>query len=596
MRKGFRKLGVLLLSCLAALASAQDRALQIAPVKPAPAGERRVALVIGNSAYKSSPLRNPVRDARAISGALAETGFKVTVLENASETGMRRAIRAFGDELAAGGVGLFYYAGHGMQVRGRNYLIPVNADIEREDEVEDQAVDANLVLTKMDSAKNSLNLMILDACRNNPFARAFRSSAQGLAQMDAPSGTLVAFATAPGSVASDGEGENGLYTKHLLANMTRPGLPIEQLFKEVRIGVGRETGDRQVPWESSSLKGNFFFIAPDPSLSAEAQKQHLEKAVAEAVRREQEKLAEQQRQMQAMIREMLAKQRAELEEEIRRREEALGRKPPAAAPAAPAVDREVVFWESIKNSTNPEDFKAYLSQYPKGAFVSLAQTRLNPASAPAQPAAPALSDPLADRSDPLQVASVAPTPVAAEAPDPRLPKLGDRWQYVYKDPLSGASRDFAVEVIAAATDGILDEDNFSMYGKGARAYGRDAELLVIQQVWLFSPYLKAFGAARPGARWDDIRARNDNFCRSQACSYSARVAGTERVSTPAGTFDTVKVEVDLRAGSAAYSLHRRATFWYADAAKRFVRSTMRTFAGATRMPDYDLELVSYKLN
>jgi uncharacterized caspase-like protein len=596
MRKGFRNLGVLLLSCMAALASAQDRALQIAPVKPAPAGERRVALVIGNSAYKSSPLRNPVRDARAISRALAEAGFKVSVLENASETGMRRAIRAFGDELAAGGVGLFYYAGHGMQVRGKNYLIPVNADIEREDEVEDQAVDANLVLTKMDSAKNSLNLMILDACRNNPFARAFRSAAQGLAQMDAPSGTLVAFATAPGSVASDGDGENGLYTKHLLANMTRPGLPIEQLFKEVRIGVGRETGDRQVPWESSSLKGNFFFIAPDPSLSAEAQKQHLEKAVAEAVRREQEKLAEQQRQMQAMIREMLAKQRAELEEEIRRREEALGRKPPAPAPAAPPVDREVVFWESIKDSTNAEDFKAYLSQYPKGAFAALAQTRLNPASAPEQPAAPALSGPLADRNDPLQVASVAPTPVAAEAPDPRLPRLGDRWQYVYKDPLSGASRDFAVEVIAAATDGILDEDNFSMYGKGARAHGRDAELLVIQQVWLFSPYLHAFGAARLGARWDDIRARNDNFCRSQACSYSARVAGTERVSTPAGTFDTVKVEVDLRAGSAAYALHRRATFWYADAAKRFVRSTMRTFSGTTRSPDYDLELVSYKLN
>jgi len=317
MRKGFRNLGVLLLSCLAALASAQDRALQIAPVKPAPAGERRVALVIGNSAYKSSPLRNPVRDARAISGALAETGFKVTVLENASETGMRRAIRAFGDELAAGGVGLFYYAGHGMQVRGRNYLIPVNADIEREDEVEDQAVDANLVLSKMDSAKNSLNLMILDACRNNPFARAFRSAAQGLAQMDAPSGTLVAFATAPGSVASDGDGENGLYTKHLLAAMRRPGLPIEQVFKEVRIGVGRETADRQVPWESSSLKGNFYFVAPGPGLSAEAHKRELDKA-----------LARQQQKMEAMIRELLAKQRAELEAEIRKRDQALAGKPP----------------------------------------------------------------------------------------------------------------------------------------------------------------------------------------------------------------------------------------------------------------------------
>ena len=355
-----------------------------------------------------------------------------------------------------------------------------------------------------------------------------------------PSGTLVAFATAPGSVASDGEGDNGLYTKHLLANITRPGLPIEQLFKEVRIGVGKDTGDRQVPWESSSLKGNFFFIAPDPSLSAEAQKQHLEKAVAEAVRREQDKLAAQQREMQAMIREMLAKQRAELEEEMRRRDEALGRKPAAPTPApvaaapAAAVDREVVFWESIKNSSNPEDFKAYLTQYPKGTFAALAQGRITPAAA-AEP--------------PAQVASIAPTPVAAAAPDPRLPKMGDSWQYVYRDPLSGASRDIAIEVIATATDGILDQDNFSMYGKGARAYGRDAELLVIQQVWLFSPYLQAFGAARPGARWDDIRARNDNFCRTQACSYSARVVGTERVSTPAGTFDAVKVEVDLRAGS-----------------------------------------------
>jgi uncharacterized caspase-like protein len=595
--KGFRNIGVLLLSCVAAFASAQDRALQIAPAKPAPAGERRVALVIGNSAYKSSPLRNPVRDARAISRALAETGFKVTVLENASETGMRRAIRAFGDELAAGGVGLFYYAGHGMQVRGRNYLIPVNADIEREDEVEDQAVDANLVLTKMDSAKNSLNLMILDACRNNPFARAFRSAAQGLAQMDAPSGTLVAFATAPGSVASDGDGENGLYTKHLLANMTRAGLPIEQLFKEVRIGVGRETSDRQVPWESSSLKGNFFFIAPDPSLSAEAQKQHLEKAVADAVRREQEKIAEQQRQMQAMIRDMLAKQRAELEEEMRRRDEALGRKPPPPAPvaAAPAVDREVVFWESIKNSTNPEDFKAYLAQYPKGAFTALARTRLTPA--PERPAAPAPADPLADRNDPLQVASVAPTPVAAEALDPRFPKIGDRWQYEYKDTFKRETREVAVEVIGVSKDGILDEDNFSFYGKGARAHSANAELLMLQQVWMFSPYLQVFNAATPGARWDDIHARNDNFCAKRpSCTYSAKVTGRERVTTRAGTFDAVTVVVDLSVSGGGFYIQRRGTFWYAESAKRMVKSTVRTLQGNPWVSDYELELVSYKLN
>jgi uncharacterized caspase-like protein len=147
-----------------------------------------VALVIGNSGYKAAPLRNPVNDARAMARVLAETGFAVTLIEDATQAGMRRAIRTFGDELARGGVGLFFYAGHGMQVRGKNFLIPVNADIQREDEVEDQAVDANLVLSKMDTARNTLNVMILDACRNNPFQRSFRSGAQGLAQMDAPSG------------------------------------------------------------------------------------------------------------------------------------------------------------------------------------------------------------------------------------------------------------------------------------------------------------------------------------------------------------------------------------------------------------------------
>ncbi len=619
MRTAFRHFGlVLAFSCAAA--AAQDRQLVIAPVKPAPAGERRVALVIGNAAYKVSPLRNPVRDARAVSKALADTGFKVTVVENGSETTMRRAIRAFGDELLGGGVGLFYYAGHGMQVRGRNYLIPVNADIEREDEVEDQAVDASLVLSKMDSAKNALNLMILDACRNNPFARTFRSSAQGLAQMDAPSGTLVAFATAPGSVASDGDGDNGLYTKHLLANITRPGLPIEQLFKEVRIGVGRETGDRQVPWESSSLRGNFFFVAPDPSLSAEAQKQHLEKAVAEAVRREQEKLAAQQREMQAMIREMLAKQRAELEEEMRRRDEALGRKPAPppvqAAPPAPAVDREVVFWESIKNSANPDDFKAYLAQYPKGAFAALAQTRLTPVAAAPSPApaqaplapetmapspAPALSDPLADPNDvlqqPMQVASVAPTAVAAEALDPRYPKIGDSWKYVFTDLYTRQSRDIEVAVIGVSQEGILDEDNASIYGTGARAHGPQAELLILQNIWVFSPYLQVFDLAREGARWNDLVARNDTFClRQPNCRYSAKVVGNERVNTRAGRFDAVRVDVDFSVAYAGFYTQRRGSFWYAGSAKRLVKSTVRTFSGNPRVPDYDLELVSYKLN
>ena len=149
-----------------------------------------------------------------------------------------------------------------MQIKGRNYLIPVGSDIRRDDEVAYQSIDAQAVLDKMPRAGNGTNIMILDACRNNPFARSFRSSQQGLAQMEAPVGTLVAFATAPGSIASDGQGDNGLYTSHLLAALSQPGLKVEDVFKRVRAAVRRQSDGRQMPWESTSLEGDFHFHAP----------------------------------------------------------------------------------------------------------------------------------------------------------------------------------------------------------------------------------------------------------------------------------------------------------------------------------------------
>ena len=190
---------------------------------PATATERRVALVIGNGAYAEGALRNPPNDARAMGEALRTLGFEVEVITDASRKRMLDAVREFGRKLTAGGVGLFYYAGHGMQVKGANYLIPVGVDIATEEDVQSEALDANTVLSRMDAAKNQANLVILDACRNNPFARSFRSGTRGLAQMEAPSGTFVAFATAPGSTASDGDGQNGLYTQHLLQSMKVPG-------------------------------------------------------------------------------------------------------------------------------------------------------------------------------------------------------------------------------------------------------------------------------------------------------------------------------------------------------------------------------------
>jgi hypothetical protein len=224
--------------------------------------ESRVALVIGNSAYRDAPLRNPVNDARDTAQTLRDLGFDVIYEENLSQNDMKRSIRAFGDKIRDGGVGLFYYSGHGAQVSGINYLVPVGATITNEPEIEYEAVDAGLVLAQMESAKNRLNIVILDACRNNPFARAFRSPKSGLASIDAPAGTLIAYATAPGSVASDGDKRNGLYTQELLKAMRVPGLKIEDVFKQVRIAVQSKSANKQLPWESSSLVGDFYFSEP----------------------------------------------------------------------------------------------------------------------------------------------------------------------------------------------------------------------------------------------------------------------------------------------------------------------------------------------
>jgi Caspase domain len=244
---------------------------------------QRVALVIGNAAYKDAPLSNPVNDARAFAQALQESGFSVILRENTDQRSMLAALREFGDRLRAGGTGLFYYAGHGMQIKGRNYLIPIGANVDREDEIAYSTVDAQAVLDKMEAAGNPSNIMILDACRNNPFVRSARNGQSGLSQMDAPAGTLVAFSTAPGAVASDGTGANGLYTQHLLNAVRQPGSKVEDVFKQVRANVRRESQGKQIPWEVTSLEGDFYFKGASVA-SAGSTNTEVETALWDAVK------------------------------------------------------------------------------------------------------------------------------------------------------------------------------------------------------------------------------------------------------------------------------------------------------------------------
>ena len=251
-------------------------ALRLAPAMGAPAEANaagaRIALVIGNGAYRSAPLRNPPGDANAIATTLRGLGYDVALRQNTRLRDMIESLRDFSVRAPKAAVRVLFYAGHGVQVKGRNYLVPVDADPKSEDDIPKQSADVGEFVDRLSAIPNGTNIVVLDACRVNPFAGGvivgpdgrrlkFRGATPGgLATVDAPVGTLVAFSTAPNGVALDGAGsEHSVYARHLLTHLPTPGLTIEQLFKRVRIAVAEDTGRVQVPWESSSLTSDFCF-------------------------------------------------------------------------------------------------------------------------------------------------------------------------------------------------------------------------------------------------------------------------------------------------------------------------------------------------
>jgi uncharacterized caspase-like protein len=241
---------------------------------PLAAAETRIALVIGNSNYVNPDLRlaNPANDAVAMQRALQAAGFQTIVRLNATRVEVYRAVSEFGARLGRDPrtVGLFYYAGHGVQVDGANYLIPVDADVQSVADLEANAFDVGKVLRAMQEAQNEMNIVILDACRNNPLPRT-RGIERGLARMDAPSGTFIAYAAAPGHTAQDGvSGHNGVFTGELVKAMAEPGVPLEQMYKRVIAAVKADTGGTQQPWSEASIQGDFYFHADATAPRADA--------------------------------------------------------------------------------------------------------------------------------------------------------------------------------------------------------------------------------------------------------------------------------------------------------------------------------------
>jgi hypothetical protein len=533
---------------------------------------QRVALVIGNGSYKEAPLSNPVNDARAISTALQEAGFTVILRENTDQRSMLTALREFGDKLRGGGTGLFYYAGHGMQIKGRNYLIPVGANVEREDEVAYSAVDAQAVLDKMEAAGNATNIMILDACRNNPFTRSSRSSQGGLAQMDAPVGTLVAFATSPGTVASDGTGANGLYTQHLLTAMRQQGSKVEDVFKQVRANVRRDSQGKQIPWESTSLEGDFYFKSGTGATTGLDSTLALENAL----------------------------------------------------------------WDTVKGSTLPIELRVYLNRFPTGRYAAEAKARLaqlQPASAPvtvavaptisaapkpapapanasaAKPAQPLATTPASnddqaaidrrtqDLLSSLAVQSVgttaAPKPLASAKPSNNFGfTVGDRWRFQTVDK-------FKQEVVRNWTRKVdsIQSDNTLSLNDGSVDWSANGHLIATRgangYLRQYSPMLKWKPDVLEVGSYEDINTKltwRDAGGENGVDDYKAtlKVVSQERVKVPAGEFDSWKIEMaGYRTGknlskNISYNVRFKEVFWYVPALRSYVATEyeQRTSSGA----------------
>ena len=336
---------------------------------PAAKADGRVALVVGNSNYRyTAPLANPVNDAKLVAETLRRIGFKLVgggpVLD-VDKAQFDAAVQQFGSELTGAEVGLFYYAGHGVEVRGANYLVPAGAKLGREADIDFQMLNASLVLRQMEGAGTKLNIAVLDACRDNPFGGSFRSPSRGLAPMQAPEGTIIAYATQPGNVAEDGDGANSPFAAALASVLPRPGLEAAEAFNEIALKVKKDTRGRQLPWLAHSpIEGKFYFAGGVGSAGAVA------KAAAE----------------------------------------------PAFAPGAvsDAVRLEVAFWESVRGSNSAADVQKYLDRYPGGSFAPLARSRIAALQAPAQAAQTAGAAPEGSRCLPFDVKQRFSTTVTVE--------------------------------------------------------------------------------------------------------------------------------------------------------------------------------------
>jgi hypothetical protein len=439
-------------------------------------GDVRVALVIGNSSYASVPLLNPANDAKAMSETLRGLGFTVIEVRDGSKAQMADAIGKVRDSLQGKqGVGMLYYAGHGLQMDARNFMVPVDAKLSKAADVTAQTVEVGSVIEAFKTAGNRMNILVLDACRDNPFGGI--TTGKGLAPLDAPSGTFLAYATAPGNVAGDGDEKsgNGLYTQYLLQELKKPQASIENVFKRVRFAVRKASAGRQIPWESTSLEDDFQFNDGR----------------------------------------VVALQR------------------PTALQLQDQFSAEKQDWDRIKDSSNPDDFYAFLQKYPSGTITEAAHGRLNLLSKPTLtvqapdgqgaftfvPSLYRMGDSFSVRRS-MTISGQPPAPPSEDTF--RVASVNDREVAVNAQiHVSGLQR--TSMTLFYTPDGANLGTNYSRYDPP-------------------QPYMPA-GPLQAGQRWRIAYvARGNAGVQTLPVTGEGQIIGREKLTVPAGTYDTYKLQ------------------------------------------------------
>ena len=603
----------------------------------------RKALVIGNSAYSFGALKNPSNDARAIAEELKRTGFDVVLGVDLARAQMVEAIQAYGQAVAQSkAIGLFYFAGHGVQLAWRNYLLPTDAALEKVEDIQAKCVDVNALIESIGKAANPMNVIILDACRDNPFAHEGKLEQKGLSQLDAPPGTLIAYATAPGNVASDGEGQNGLYTENLLREILVPEAKIEDVFKRVRLAVRRRSNGLQIPWESTSLEEDFWFIPPkelkrladqeaerarreeeaarqrelerqkeaerarqeaerarqaaERARQAETERLRTEKAEAarqqelERLRREEE-LARQKELERVRREEEAERARKAQEAERARQDEAERRKRQQLAAAAvealqkrqreeaeKAYKEEVALWERAAAATEPALLEDYLRRYPSGHFAELAQVQLDRVLA-------------RQGEKKVVIAPQADNPYTQGSANANVEhKIGDTYVYSVKDAISRVEQRKVANTVTGVTDTQVIYDNGRLITDRLGNFIRDAAA----RLYSASQFLPSEFFV--GKRWETRFTVQDPTYGTFVREFEIRIPRKEKITVPAGTFDCFVLEGKgggMNAKGMALTMNQ--TLWLAPQllrrpVARETRQASGRFLGTTEFA----ELVSYR--